>query len=1211
MKNKSKKKQEEEIQRGVQDLLYLPENSTCADCGDRNPQWASINLGVFLCIRCAGLHRNLGTHISKIKSVSVDVWTPEYLAVMREWGNRKANARFLSGGTAPTPPRHSDMEMEQYIRNKYDRRIYMRDGGSSSSRSRVGSSEPSSGSNYASELKTLAGMGFTDTAKALQALRKSGGAIDGAVEILISSPSSAAPALPARGPPTQSSPTRAIASSSDSRTEQISDQRRAELARKLQAALDSLKAMGFEDDAANRAALKKANGQIEQAANILIDQAKNRRTSAQVQSPTSAHVTSSGALSKPPQSVNHRQDSIRRHDTQDINAAFDLLAISEPQRSPSNASMAAGNASGDPFAHFFSSGQQNVNATPQANLGMGTPFAQPMQVAGPQSNLGNAFAQPSQNVGSSFGQLMPNAFATAQQQALVQKSQPATVPFQQGSQVHQGAIMTPSNLSLSQPFGNSGQYGTAPQAAMMQPLSPTSANMSANGQRNVNATFAPSSTQSMSQQPFGQVANDPFAGTKLGVSSNDPFSTLLTGGGNANNAPAANQFASQQTQQTQHALLGAQQTQTGVNNQTGFANVFGASNQIQGQSSFGSLQPQVQTGHQVLQPQAQTKQQVANSASPTRPDKDSIMSLFNTPPPQTQMQASFVMPAQGMIPGQPVILMMQPSYPVAGNPQGMGGNAYMTFSSAPGVSAANPSLVPRQPRQGPPPIGNNQGTPVGVFHANSMARQSSQQQFMLFRGMASQAFRVERDSFGDLQVPSDRYWGAQTQRSLQNFNIGGPVERMPEPVVKAFGIIKKAAALVNMRLDGLKPEVGNAIVAAADEVIQGKLNDHFPLVVWQTGSGTQSNMNANEVISNRAIEILGGQLGSKNPVHPNDHEFVKVADRFKVNKGQSSNDTFPTAMHIAAVVEIHRRLLPALEKLHAALDAKAKEFEKIIKIGRTHLQDATPLTLGQEFSGYAKQIEYGIIRVKNTLPHLLNLAQGGTAVGTGLNTKKGFDVEVAREIATITGLPFQTAPNKFEALAAHDAIVESSGALNVLAVSLNKIANDIRFLGSGPRCGLGELSLPENEPGSSIMPGKVNPTQCEAMTMVCAQVVGNHSAITFAGAQGHFELNVFKPVLIRNLLHSIRLIADASVSFTDNCVTGIKANEKRIDSLLNESLMLVTSLNPHIGYDNAAKAAKKAHKEGTSLKQATVSLGLLTEEEFDRYVRPENMIGPK
>ncbi|KAJ3201829.1 fumarase fum1 [Entophlyctis luteolus] len=460
-------------------------------------------------------------------------------------------------------------------------------------------------------------------------------------------------------------------------------------------------------------------------------------------------------------------------------------------------------------------------------------------------------------------------------------------------------------------------------------------------------------------------------------------------------------------------------------------------------------------------------------------------------------------------------------------------------------------------------------------------------------------FRVERDTFGELNVPADRYWGAQTQRSLQNFNIGGSAERMPEPVIKAFGIIKKAAAQVNMET-GLDKNVGGAIVTAADEVISGKLNDHFPLVVWQTGSGTQSNMNANEVISNRAIEILGGELGSKKPVHPNDH----------VNQGQSSNDTFPTAMHVAAVDEIHHRLLPALKHLHAALDSKSQAFAHLIKIGRTHLQDATPLTLGQEFSGYTTQVEYGIDRVTATLPRLCQLAQGGTAVGTGLNTKEGYDVKIASQIAKITGLPFRTAPNKFEALAAHDAIVEASGALNVLAVSLNKIANDIRLLGSGPRCGLGELSLPENEPGSSIMPGKVNPTQCEAMTMVCAQVIGNHTAISVAGAQGHFELNVFKPVLIRNLLQSIRLLADAAVSFTDNCVVGIQANEKRIQAIMNESLMLVTALNPYIGYDNAAKAAKKAHKEGTSLKEATVSLGLLTPEEFDKYVRPEQMIGP-
>ncbi|KAI8897369.1 fumarate hydratase [Globomyces pollinis-pini] len=466
--------------------------------------------------------------------------------------------------------------------------------------------------------------------------------------------------------------------------------------------------------------------------------------------------------------------------------------------------------------------------------------------------------------------------------------------------------------------------------------------------------------------------------------------------------------------------------------------------------------------------------------------------------------------------------------------------------------------------------------------------------------LAWSKFRNETDSFGVLQVPSEKYWGAQTQRSLMNFNIGGHQERMPMPVIKAFGVIKKSVATVNMET-GLDKTVGQAIVKAADEVIDGKLDDHFPLVVWQTGSGTQTNMNVNEVIANRAIEILGGELGSKKPVHPNDH----------VNKGQSSNDTFPTAMHVAAAMEFNHHLLPSLDTLATALEAKAKSFDHIIKIGRTHLQDATPLTLGQEFSGYAQQVRFGIERVKATLPRLYNLAQGGTAVGTGLNTVKGYDVKVAQAISDATNLPFVTAPNKFEALASHDAIVEAHGALNTLACSLNKIANDIRLLGSGPRCGLGELSLPENEPGSSIMPGKVNPTQCEAMTMVCAQVIGNQTAVSVAGAQGHFELNVFKPVMIRNLLHSSRLIGDACVSFTDNCVVGIKANEQRINEILNESLMLVTALNPYIGYDNAASAAKKAHKEGTSLKEATVSLGLLTPEQFDEYVRPEKMIGPK
>ncbi|KAG2200436.1 hypothetical protein INT46_002069 [Mucor plumbeus] len=463
--------------------------------------------------------------------------------------------------------------------------------------------------------------------------------------------------------------------------------------------------------------------------------------------------------------------------------------------------------------------------------------------------------------------------------------------------------------------------------------------------------------------------------------------------------------------------------------------------------------------------------------------------------------------------------------------------------------------------------------------------------------IALQKFRAERDTFGDLQVPADRYWGAQTQRSLQNFDIGGQHERMPEPLIRAFGVLKKAAATVNMTY-GMDATVGEAIQKAADEVIDGSLIDHFPLVVWQTGSGTQTNMNVNEVISNRAIELLGGELGSKTPVHPNDH----------VNMSQSSNDTFPTAMHVAAVVEITHRLIPALNTLRDALDAKSKEFEHIIKIGRTHLQDATPLTLGQEFSGYTQQLTYGIARVEGTLERLYNLAQGGTAVGTGLNTRKGFDVKVADAISNITGLPFKTAPNKFEALAAHDAIVEAHGAINTVACSLMKIANDIRYLGSGPRCGLGELSLPENEPGSSIMPGKVNPTQCEAMTMVCAQVLGNNTAVSVAGSNGQFELNVFKPVMIKNLIQSIRLVSDASTSFTKNCVVGIQANEKKINSIMNESLMLVTALNPHIGYDKAAKCAKKAHKEGTTLKEAALSLEYLTSEEFDQWVRPENMI---
>jgi fumarate hydratase class II len=457
--------------------------------------------------------------------------------------------------------------------------------------------------------------------------------------------------------------------------------------------------------------------------------------------------------------------------------------------------------------------------------------------------------------------------------------------------------------------------------------------------------------------------------------------------------------------------------------------------------------------------------------------------------------------------------------------------------------------------------------------------------------------RIETDTMGEVEVPADKYWGAQTQRSFENFKIG--TEKMPLPLVRALGVQKKAAALANMELAGLDATIGQAIVQAADEVMDGALDDHFPLVVWQTGSGTQTNMNINEVVSNRAIEILGGVIGSKTPVHPNDH----------VNMGQSSNDTFPTVMHIAAVEQLHHELIPALEHLHSALQNKALEFKDIIKIGRTHLQDATPVTLGQEFSAYATQIKYGVARVKSCLPRLSQLAQGGTAVGTGLNCKKGFAELFAKQVSHITNIPFTTAENKFEAMAAHDAVVEASGALNTLSCSLMKIANDIRLLGSGPRCGIGEISLPENEPGSSIMPGKVNPTQSEALTMVCTQIMGNHMTITVAGSQGHFELNVFKPVMIYNLLQSIRLAADACLSFTDNCVVGIEANTDRIAKLLNDSLMLVTALNPVIGYDNAAKIAKKAHREGKTLKEVAVESKLLTAEEFDKAVRPEKMIG--
>jgi fumarate hydratase class II len=461
------------------------------------------------------------------------------------------------------------------------------------------------------------------------------------------------------------------------------------------------------------------------------------------------------------------------------------------------------------------------------------------------------------------------------------------------------------------------------------------------------------------------------------------------------------------------------------------------------------------------------------------------------------------------------------------------------------------------------------------------------------------ATRTETDSFGPLEVPADKYWGAQTQRSIQNFPIGW--ERQPIAIVRALGVIKKACALVNIAQGDISPELGNAIAAAATEVIDGKFDDNFPLVVWQTGSGTQSNMNANEVISNRAIEVLGGVKGSKKPVHPNDH----------VNMGQSSNDTFPTAMHVAIGMVARDVLLPGLEKLHAALMVKVEEFKDIIKIGRTHTQDATPLTLGQEFSGYAKQVEKGIARVKMCLPDIYELAQGGTAVGTGLNTRVGWDTRMAAQIAEITGLPFVTAPNKFEALAAHDAMVMFSGALKTVAASLFKIANDMRLLGSGPRSGLGELSLPENEPGSSIMPGKVNPTQAEALTMVCAQVMGNDAAVGFAGSQGHFELNVYNPMMSYNVLQSMQLLGDAAGSFTDNMVVGTVANTARIEKLMQESLMLVTALAPTIGYDAATKVAKTAHKNGTTLREEAIALGYVDAETFDRVVQPRDMIGPK
>jgi fumarate hydratase class II len=460
------------------------------------------------------------------------------------------------------------------------------------------------------------------------------------------------------------------------------------------------------------------------------------------------------------------------------------------------------------------------------------------------------------------------------------------------------------------------------------------------------------------------------------------------------------------------------------------------------------------------------------------------------------------------------------------------------------------------------------------------------------------ATRTETDTFGPIEVAADRYWGAQAQRSLGNFKIGW--EKQPLPIVRALGIVKRAAAEANVALGRLDPQIGQTIVRAADEVIEGKLDDHFPLVVWQTGSGTQSNMNANEVISNRAIELLGGEMGSKTPVHPNDH----------VNMSQSSNDTYPTAMHIACAEEVVHRLLPALQQLRNALNDKAQAWSHIIKIGRTHTQDATPLTLGQEFGGYTQQVTNGIERIEQTLPKLMELAQGGTAVGTGLNAPVGFAEAVADKIAQITGLPFTTAPNKFEALAAHDAMVFSHGAINTVAASLFKIANDIRFLGSGPRSGLGELALPENEPGSSIMPGKVNPTQAEALTQVCVQVFGNHAALTFAGSQGHFELNVYNPVMAYNFLQSVRLMADAAVSFTENLVVGTQPREDNIKAALDRSLMLVTALAPKIGYDAAAKIAKTAHKNGTTLRQEAVGGGYVTDAEFDEVVRPEKMIAP-
>ncbi|XP_017012288.2 probable fumarate hydratase, mitochondrial [Drosophila takahashii] len=469
------------------------------------------------------------------------------------------------------------------------------------------------------------------------------------------------------------------------------------------------------------------------------------------------------------------------------------------------------------------------------------------------------------------------------------------------------------------------------------------------------------------------------------------------------------------------------------------------------------------------------------------------------------------------------------------------------------------------------------------------------------KGKEKEKFRTEKDTFGELKVPADKLYGAQTMRSKLNFPIGDIAERMPMPVIQAMGILKKACAEVNKDY-GLDSKISDAVSCACDDVISGKLykQGHFPLVIWQTGSGTQSNMNTNEVISNAAIKMMGGELGSKKPVHPNDH----------VNKSQSSNDTFPTAIHISVGMELNERLVPAVTHLRDALKSKSDEFRDIIKIGRTHLMDAVPLTLGQEFSGYTQQLTYGLDRIKGCLPRVYELALGGTAVGTGLNTHKGFAEKVAKRIAELTCLPFVTAPNKFEALAARDCMVEVHGVLNTIAVSLMKIANDIRLLGSGPRCGLGELMLPENEPGSSIMPGKVNPTQCESLTMLCAQVMGNQVAVTIGGSNGHFELNVFKPLIISNVLRSIRLLADGSMTFSKNCVEGLQANKETIDKIMNDSLMLVTALNPHIGYDKAAQIAKTAHKNKTTLKEEALKTGI-TEEQFKEWVNPKEMLGPK